>query len=682
MTNYQKEQDYFLEKLSLLERAKLVLKSEFIGIDSIIDEVISNVSAWFCFPDLQEKPIVINLWGLTGVGKTSLINRLVELIDFKNHYYRFDLGEKEGNYSFRSSIEYLGKSDEEKPAIIVFDEFQHSRTINQESIEIENDKNRMVWEIIDSGKITFIEWRRGMYSYSEFVSKFNAFVRNGLEIENGLIINLKKEYNHEMGNYNFDNKKNNKTNVIPDTQVDFILNIMKDHYDIRLESELEEFIKTKSVTELELFFDQLLNLGQRPITKFLTKSLIFVLGNLDEAYNMSGNLNADIDADVFHEMSKEINVPQIKKALKSRFRSEQIARLGNIHIIYPALSSKNYQDIISLELNKFKKSVESQLALNICFSTSVNDLIYKEGVYPTQGVRPIFTTLYQLIKCKIGDIYSEVIINKLEIDFIQFEIKNNTLIINYCNNDKREYQKAFNLSLILSDLRKNTKDDMQAICAVHESGHAILNVALMNTLPEMIFSVTADSDSNGFVYTKYNWDYIAKNELIPRVAVMLGGLVAEEIVFGEENITLGSSGDIEKATNFLMKNYMTSGMGDVPIKYTQNVMESGYLSHEEVHDKVKGIIIKAKELALFTLKNELKLLLELSDYLSDENCISQNDFVQLIDKYASKKYSFNSKESVQFYRNKLKELQKAATKNDKLSVLNTSNFISLNRDNH
>lgn len=681
MTNFQKNQDYFLEKLAVLEHAKATLKTEFIGIDHIIDEVISNVSAWLCFPELQEKPIVINLWGLTGVGKSSLINRLVELIDFKNHYYRFDLGEKEGEYSFRRALEYLGKSDEAKPAIIVFDEFQHTRSINQQKIEIENDKNRMVWEILDSGKITFLEWKRGTYAFVEFVSKFHAFARNGLTIENGYITSHLREYDKEMCMLNFDETKENRIKVIPDMYVDYILDITKNNYDIALESELDEFVKTKSIDELRLFFDSILDLGQKPVTKYLSKSLIFVLGNLDEAYTMSGNLNSDIDADVFHELSKDISVPQIKRALKERFRNEQIARLGNIHIIYPAFSRKNFEDIIAYELNKFKKNIEHQLLINIVFKPSINELIYKEGVYPTQGVRPIFTTIYQLIKSKIGEIYSEVVIHKLQIDEIQFENSKNTLVVLYCKEDKIVYKREFPLTLILSDLRKNKRDDLQAICAVHESGHAILNVALMQTLPELIFSVTANADSEGFVYAKYNWDYIAKNEILPRIAVMLGGLVAEELIFGEDNVTLGASGDIDQATAFLMHHYMKSGMGDVPIKYTQNSIEIGYTNIDDIQNKVKEIIIKAKQLALNTLQNEKQLLIELANYLSNENTISQDHFLKLIHEFGTKEFPIDSKQKTQFYRNRIQELKNNLDKEVATKHLIKTTHLSLNKDN-
>ncbi len=72
------------------------------------------------------------------------------------------------------------------------------------------------------------------------------------------------------------------------------------------------------------------------------------MGNLDEAYAIGDNLSVDIDADEFNRLSKKIKCSKkLKKALQSRFRDEQIARLGNIHIIFPALDKKSYQKIIT-----------------------------------------------------------------------------------------------------------------------------------------------------------------------------------------------------------------------------------------------------------------------------------------------------------------------------------------------
>ena len=61
------------EKQAVLKDAERILKVEFVGIDHVIDEVLSSVSSWFLFPDLQEKPLIINMWGLILIGAGLIV---------------------------------------------------------------------------------------------------------------------------------------------------------------------------------------------------------------------------------------------------------------------------------------------------------------------------------------------------------------------------------------------------------------------------------------------------------------------------------------------------------------------------------------------------------------------------------------------------------------------------------
>ena len=49
------------------------LKKRFHGIDSIIDKCVETVLVWKRDPHLFERPLVVNLWGATGTGKTSMV---------------------------------------------------------------------------------------------------------------------------------------------------------------------------------------------------------------------------------------------------------------------------------------------------------------------------------------------------------------------------------------------------------------------------------------------------------------------------------------------------------------------------------------------------------------------------------------------------------------------------------
>ena len=68
-------------KKQRLENIKIELKREFIGIDYIIEELVDYIQIWYLMPEILTRPIIVNLWGMTGVGKTDLIRKLVSKLD-------------------------------------------------------------------------------------------------------------------------------------------------------------------------------------------------------------------------------------------------------------------------------------------------------------------------------------------------------------------------------------------------------------------------------------------------------------------------------------------------------------------------------------------------------------------------------------------------------------------------
>lgn len=92
-----------------LHEIAVLLKERFLGLDSIIDEVISLLTPWYIFPESQRRPTVINLWGLTGSGKTALVQSIVEFLDYRKFYTHMDMGEFESD-SAKLKLERLRKS--------------------------------------------------------------------------------------------------------------------------------------------------------------------------------------------------------------------------------------------------------------------------------------------------------------------------------------------------------------------------------------------------------------------------------------------------------------------------------------------------------------------------------------------------------------------------------------------
>src|SRR5271166_4596400 len=91
-----------------LEEVRIALKNKFIGIDEVIDKIIDNISLWYLTPEIQFKPLIVSLWGITGVGKTDLVRQLVKLLDFTDKFIEIQMDIK-NDYS-RNIENYLENS--------------------------------------------------------------------------------------------------------------------------------------------------------------------------------------------------------------------------------------------------------------------------------------------------------------------------------------------------------------------------------------------------------------------------------------------------------------------------------------------------------------------------------------------------------------------------------------------
>jgi cell division protease FtsH len=639
-------------KKHILENARKQLKKEFMGIDKPIDQIIDSINSWFLLSEIQDRPFIINLWGLTGVGKTSLIHRLVTLINYTNNFYRIDLGHKKGKNSLSKTIDELCENQLEKPVIIALDEFQHAKTIEGLQKREKDDENRILWELIDSGKIQHQIFKYGIWSIRESITLYQRMLFAGVEVKNGKII---KGWEKSKDEYS---RGDNDKRFISKYFFDDIIRLAGNKLDIKLKSELDKLLLSFDGKESIDFLKKVVKIASNPVERDFSKSLIFVMGNLDEAYSMSNNYSIDICADEFHKASLKINISRIKNALQSRFRHEQISRLGNIHIIYPALSQKAYLEIIKKETLIISEKLFKITKIRLQFDATVIHLIYNEGVYPTQGVRPVLTTINDLIRNRITSFISTILIEKIEASIIEVKVINNHILqATYLRNSQNIHQQEIDLAQDLKKFDLNKKNDIQAITAVHESGHAILSAVLLKTIPKYVYSCTIEDSVNGFVFSEFKWKYISKKQILLRVALFLGGYAAEELIFGKENVTSGCSSDLKEATNFILKMLKSEGLGQTKLSYRTSSLQTNLFihSHLKIEEEAVKIISDAYELALKTLQNEKRLLLEISTYLSDHPFIKEKELKVFIDKYTTKPINYITNGDFLFYREQLKK---------------------------
>ena len=105
-------------------------------------------------------------------------------------------------------------------------------------------------------------------------------------------------------------------------------------------------------------------------------------------------------------------------------------------------------------------------------------------------------------------------------------------------------------------------DKEKEIIAYHETGHALVAHELPNADPVHKISIIPRGQALGYTLTLPTEDkyLVTKSELVDELAMLLGGRVAEEMVFGE--LTTGDQNDIEKATKLARKMVCEFGMSE------------------------------------------------------------------------------------------------------------------------
>ncbi|PKM50940.1 MAG: cell division protein FtsH [Firmicutes bacterium HGW-Firmicutes-7] len=193
--------------------------------------------------------------------------------------------------------------------------------------------------------------------------------------------------------------------------------------------------------------------------------------------------------------------------------------------------------------------------------------------------------------------------------------------------NKKHFEDAF-YTVVAGMPKKNkdsiVSDDEKIITAYHEAGHALVAKLL---LPEVeVAKVTIIPTTKGVAGYNYNITkdkmYKKKCEIIGGIKVLLGGRVAEELTFGEENVTTGAMNDIKEASKELYQYYSTYGMDeDNRLFYID--MENGIDEkiYEKCRDKMKELYLETKQL----LHSNGAILDEITALLVKEETIDGED---------------------------------------------------------
>ncbi|GAB4292252.1 MAG: ATP-dependent zinc metalloprotease FtsH3 [Oscillatoriaceae cyanobacterium] len=195
---------------------------------------------------------------------------------------------------------------------------------------------------------------------------------------------------------------------------------------------------------------------------------------------------------------------------------------------------------------------------------------------------------------------------------------------------------------VMSEKRKS-------LVAYHEAGHALVGALMPDYDPVQKISIIPRGRAGGLTWfmpseERMDSGLYSRSYLQNQMAVALGGRIAEEIVFGEEEVTTGAASDLQQvarvARQMVMRFGMSDRLGPVALGRQQGNMFLGRdivaerdFSEETaaaVDDEVRNLVDQAYRRAKEVLVNNRPVLDELANMLVDKETVDAEELQQLL----------------------------------------------------
>jgi cell division protease FtsH len=195
---------------------------------------------------------------------------------------------------------------------------------------------------------------------------------------------------------------------------------------------------------------------------------------------------------------------------------------------------------------------------------------------------------------------------------------------------------------VMSEKRKR-------LVAYHEGGHALVGALMPDYDPVQKISIIPRGQAGGLTFftpseERMESGLYSRSYLQNQMAVALGGRVAEEIVYGEDEVTTGASNDLQQvarvARQMVTRFGMSDRLGPVALGRSQGGMFLGRDMAAErdfsedtaaaIDEEVSLLVAEAYKRATEVLRTNRAVLDELADMLVEKETVDAEDLQELL----------------------------------------------------
>jgi cell division protease FtsH len=184
-------------------------------------------------------------------------------------------------------------------------------------------------------------------------------------------------------------------------------------------------------------------------------------------------------------------------------------------------------------------------------------------------------------------------------------------------------------------------EEEKKMTAYHEGGHALVSLKMEGSVPIHKATIIPRGRALGMVQSLPERDQISQSrkEMIAHLAMAMGGRAAEELVFGDDNVTSGAAADIQQASRIARAMVTQFGFSKHlgKVAYTDpnsDVFHGPKVAEQtqkQIDDEVRSILDDAYYTAMSILKKHRKQLDTLAKGLLEYETLSGQEIVDLLD---------------------------------------------------